>query len=67
MNLTLKMEEHRVGFLSCLYGSEPGDVVRLAAVVFLSCLYGSELMTITFLGTPTFLSCLYGSERQGRS
>ena len=52
-----------IGFLSCLYGSEPEAVITGCPRGFLSCLYGSELHVVYTVIGPDFLSCLYGSER----
>lgn len=49
-------------FLSCLYGSEPGLIVRVTVRLFLSYLYGSEPDVRPTKLQADFLSCLYGSE-----
>ena len=53
-----------VSFLSCLYGSQPGRLLRPQSAFFLSCLYGSQLVRHVLHFFQHFLSCLYGSQLQ---
>jgi len=56
----------RATFLSCLFGSEPINLLNRSAAPFLSCLFGSERERLEDIERLLFLSCLFGSERSGR-
>ena len=53
----------RMGFLSCLLGSELKRLSEEAAGRFLSCLLGSEPVHKQRQAARHFLSCLLGSEQ----
>ncbi len=64
MNFLIGGGAEGLGFLSCLYGSEPQADKYHGLPIFLSCLYGSEPSAAHRPRARAFLSCLYGSEHE---